>query len=277
MQQMKLKVLVVALAVAGMAATTLAANRASNPGLSAFKAQSRALRQEAQQAKVEAAAAVGSEVGDAASFGRNARYIGLMSSGTIYLTEFAEECVDDPEFPFGPDDHCVVLNPQPTVTNFDFPDVARMVIPAKASNSLFCHWQTPIASTFLANGTGAQFNARIVYNPYYSFENPVLADPALINPVTGLPFGGKIDTSLPGIRHQLTLQPNESYLGRDDETRACIAGMISKLQLMQTYGLTEAKANEFFKKDTIVTMGISGQAQGVISSSIINNVRWLGD
>jgi hypothetical protein len=200
-----------------------------------------------------------------------------MNSGGIYLTEFAEECVEDPDFPFGPDDRCVVLNPQPANTTFDFPDVGRMVIPAKASTTLFCHTQTPISTAFLYNGTAAPFTARVVYNPYYTFENVVLADPGLINPVTGLPFNGKLTTTLAGIRHQLTLQPNEQFLGRDDETRFCIAGMVSKRQLIETYGLTDAQATEFFKKDTIVTMGISGSAQGVISASMINNVRWLGD
>ena len=274
---MKLKVLVAAIALAGLAATTLAASSAKTR-TTANKAEARQIRKDMQQAKVEAAAAVGSEVGDPHSFGRYAKYIGLMNSGAIYLTEFAEECVPDPEFPFGPDDKCVVLNPQPAVTTFDFEDVGRMVIPGKASTTLFCHTQTPIASSFLYNGTASPIpSARIVYNPRYTFENVVLADPSLINPLTGLPFNGKITTTLAGIRHQLTLQPNESFLGRDDETRFCIAGMVSKRQLMETYGLTEAKANEFFKKDTLVTMGISGQAQGVISSSLINNVRWLGD
>jgi hypothetical protein len=204
--------------------------------------------------------------------------MGLMSSGVIYLTEFPEDCVEDPANPFGPDDHCVVVNAAPAVTTFDFPDVARMTIPAKTSNSLFCHMQTPIASATLRNSTGATMpSARIVYNPYFKFENAVLMDPSLINPNTGLPFNGSLTQTLPGIRHQLTLQPNESFIGRDDETRVCINGMISYRQLVDGFGLSDAQAKEFFKKDTIITMGIAGSAQGVQFSSMINNVRWLGD
>ena len=119
-------------------------------------------------------------------------------------------------------------------------------------------------------------NARVVYNPVFTFENPVLNDPALINTDTGLPFNGKVVFTLPGIRHQLTLQPGESFQARDDESRVCINGMISKTQL-KTLGLTDTQATNFFKQDTIVTMGINGQAQGVTFSSIINNVRWMGD
>jgi hypothetical protein len=105
----------------------------------------------------------------------------------------------------------------------------------------------------------------------------VLADPSLIDPTTGLPFNGKLTQTLSGIRHQLTLQPGENFWGRDDETRVCINGMISKKMLMTSFGLTDAQATKFFTKDTIVTMGINGNAQGVIFSSMINNVRWLGD
>jgi hypothetical protein len=234
------------------------------------------MKQEQKAAKAVAAAVAASDVGDADSFGRNAKWIGLMSSGVIQLTDFADDCLPE-NFQGGPDDHCVVLNPQPLATTFSFPDVGRMVIPAKAANSLFCHAQTPISSTLLQNTSGAGMTARVTYTPTYTFENPVLADPSLIDPTTGLPFNGKLTQTLSGISHRLTLQPGENFFGRDDETRFCINGMISKNMLKTTFGLTDAQATKFFTKDTIVTMGISGNAQGVIFSSMINNTRWLGD
>jgi hypothetical protein len=222
-----------------------------------------------------AAAPLPEDVGDADSFGRNAKWIGLMSSGVIYLSDFADDC-DPANFQGGPDDHCVVLNAQPALTTFSFPDVGRMVVPAKTSNSLFCHMQTPISSTLLQNYATPNLGARVVFNPTFTFENEVLNDPTLIDPSTGLPFNGKISFTLPGISHQLTLQPGENFFGRDDETRVCINGMISKAQL-KAAGLSDAQATNFFKKDTIVTMGISGNARGVVFASIINNVRWMGD
>ena len=278
---MKLKVLVSAMLIAGLGASAvaMAANAKAKAAIrsAATQAEVKAMRKEFQTAKATQTVGVAaSDVGDADSFGRNAKWIGLMSSGTIYLTDFADECLPE-NFQGGPDDHCVVLDPQPATTTFDFPDVARMVIPARSSNSLFCHAQTPISTTFLQNTSGATIpSARVFFNPVFTFENPVLNDPALIDPGTGLPYGGKISFTLPGVRHQLTLQPGEQYVGRDDETRVCINGMISKIQL-RAAGLSETQATNFFKEDTIVTMGISGQARGVVSSSIINNVRWLGD
>ena len=276
---MKLKEHVAAIAVAGLAVSALAATAVAANG-NTRSAETRsdvaAIKQEQKAAKAVATAVAASDVGDADSFGRNAKWIGLMSSGVIQLTDFADDCLPE-NFQGGPDDHCVVLNPQPMSTTFSFPDVGRMVIPAKAANSLFCHAQTPIASTLLQNQSAGGMTARITYTPTYTFENPVLADPSLIDPTTGLPFNGKLTQTLSGIRHQLTLQPGENFLGRDDETRFCINGMISKNMLMTSFGLTDAQATKFFTKDTIVTMGITGNAQGVVFSSMINNVRWLGD
>lgn len=274
---MKLKVLVAAIAVAGLAATAVAAVAASGNSRSAeVRADVSAMKQEQKAAKAVATLVAASDVGDADSFGRNARWIGLMSSGVIQLTDYPDDCLPE-NFQGGPDDHCVVLNAQPALTTFSFPDVGRMVIPAKSANSLFCHAQTPISSTLLQNQTASPYTHRIVYTPTFTFENPVLADPSLIDPTTGLPFNGKLTQTLSGIRHQLTLQPGENFTGRDDETRFCINGMVSKKMLMTSFGLTDAQATKFFTKDTIVTMGITGSAQGVIFSSIINNVRWMGD
>jgi len=277
---MKLKVLVAAMVIAGLgaSATAVAVNgKGRTVRSAATTAEVRAMQKEMANAKaVQTAGVSASDVGDADSFGRNAKWIGLMGSGTILLTDFADDCLPA-NFPSGPDDHCLVLNAQPAVTNFNFPDVARMVIPAKTSNSLFCHIQTPISATFLQNTTGAAIqNARVVFNPVYTFENSALNDPSLINTQTGLPFNGKVEFTLPGIRHQLTLQPGESFSARDDDSRVCINGMISKIQLREL-GLTDAQATDFFKHDTIVTMGINGSAQGVSFSSIVNNTRWMGD
>src|SRR6478736_4108040 len=125
---MKLKILVSAMVVAGLGASAIAvAANSSGRGRNAeTQAEVRAMKKESQDAKAAQTAGVAaSDVGDADSFGRNARWIGLMSSGTIFLTDFPDDC-DPANFPNGPDDHCIVVNPQPAITTFDFPDVARM-------------------------------------------------------------------------------------------------------------------------------------------------------
>jgi len=278
---MKLKALVVALAMAGVATTATAAKApAQKQDFKAIRAEMAAARTEMGFSAASSASAKTSggpsaaDVGDADSFGRYAKYIGLMSTGVINL---ADDCTPDPSAPPGPEDHCVVLNPQPAATNVTIADVARMTIPAKSSNSIFCHWQTPIAITQWQNLTAANIpNARVVYSPSYRFENPVLNDPGLVDPVTGLPLGGSITISLSQIRHHETLEPGEIKLERDNDTRVCVGGAISAAAL-KSYGLSDAQVAKFFANDTKVTMDLLVQSVGVSFSSVIVGTRWMGD
>ena len=266
---MKLRVLVCALAAVGVTATaTVWAKKPLNPDYVAAR------KEIATQRAVEALAATAT-VGDADSFGRNVRFIGLMNSGVVSL---ASDCTPDPDFPPGPDDHCIVTNPAPTTTTFNIPDVARVLIPAKSANSLFCHWQTPLVVYGFRNPTASyQPNGRIVITPTYTIQNPVLNDPSLINPDTGLPFGGSFTVSLTGIRHQRGLQPGDYQVERDSSTRSCIGGIVSKAALIEGWGLSPTQAANFFKNDTVITMNITGSATLVDFASIVYGVRFVGD
>jgi hypothetical protein len=151
-------------------------------------------RKDLQEARIEAATPATTTVGDADSFGRYVKYIGLISTGFILVQS---DCSADATGPLGPEDHCVVTNPAPAITSINIPDVARMIIPAKSSNSLFCHNQTAIVTYAFANNTGVyQPNARIVLTPSYVIQNASLNDPSLIDPTTGLPFNGQITLGL---------------------------------------------------------------------------------
>jgi hypothetical protein len=249
-----------ALPVAAHAATPLATERA-------------AARAEVRAVRAEAAAAV-TDVGDADSFGRNVRFIGTMQSGLLSL---AGDCTPDPSAPPGPDDHCVTTAPAPLPTPFHIADVGRVVIPARAAHSLICHWQTPFVVYAFRNPTGVyQPNARFIVTPGYTIQNEVLNDPSLIDPATGLPFGGHYDTALAGIRQSRSLQPGEFQTERENATRVCLGGIISKQGLIGM-GLSDAQATEFFKHDTVITMRLDGQAQLVDFASIIYGVRFVGD
>lgn len=265
---MNFRILACALIGTTLAATAWA-KKPVNPEYLQVKKEMAAAR------RMDAAAATGATSGDADAYGRNLKFIGLMSTGNITL---ASDCTPDPSFPPGPDDHCIVLNPAPATTAFTINDAAHIVIPAKSANSLFCHWQTPITYYSLHNDTGVfQGNARFVVTPNYTLENEVLNDPSLIDPTTGLPFGGSLTLGLSGIRHMRSMQAGESETNMENTTRSCIAGLISKRALIEGYGLTDAQATAFFKHDTIVTMNIRGTANLVDFASIYYGTRFVGD
>jgi len=129
-----------------------------------------------------------------------------------------------------------------------------------------------------SNPTGVyQGQARAIFTATYKIENEVLNDPTLIDPSTGLPYGGVINTSLGAVRDGRSLQPGETQVYRDNYTRACLGGLVSKRALMESYGLSDAQATKFFKKDTKITIGMIGSTRHVSDGSMIIGTRFVGD
>lgn len=232
-------------------------------------------KSEARMESKLAAAAAATTTGDDDSFGRNVKYLGLITTGGIFLQS---DCTPDPTAPLGPEDHCIVTNAAPASTPISVPDAARMIIPGRSTTSLICQMQTPVTVWTFYNPTAFVIpTARFIVTPQYKIENEVLADPSLIDPNTGLPFNGSFTVSLPGIRHSRTLQPGELQTEREVSSRTCIGGIVSRRQLVESYGLSDALARKFFKKDTIITMNINGSVNGVDFASIIYGTRMYGD
>jgi hypothetical protein len=180
--------------------------------------------------------------------------------------------------PSGPDDLCQTLAPPPAPTNFHFVDAARIVLPAKATHSLLCYWFSPVLSITYDNPTAAPVIARLRYTPTLTVENPVLADPALIDPTTGAPFAGSLLTSMTSSESlEMPLPAGVQFTQRTRDSAVCMAGLLSRRALTETYGLTGAQADEFFKQPTTVRMNVAGSAQYVSAANLIFGLRIVGD
>jgi hypothetical protein len=257
-----------------LAASVTASAAESGDARKLLREEQLAARKDAHAQQLVATAAAPATVGDADSYGRYVKFIGLMNTGVISL---ADDCTPDPAFPPGPEDHCIVPNPAPALTSFTINDAARVLIPAKSANSLFCHWQTPFVSFGFSNPTGVdQPAARIILTPTYVIQNPVLNDPALVDPTTGVPLAGSITVSLPGVRRARSLHPGEVQVERENGTRVCDTGIVSKA-LLASYGLSAAQQAAFFKADTVITMNLVGSARLVNFASVIYGTRFVGD
>ena len=211
------------------------------------------------------------EVGDVDSFGRQVRWLGL----TQMDITLADTC---PPPGTTPNSACAVLDPPGAVTSFNFDDVARITLPAKSADSLLCYWLSPFLTTTYDNPTAAPVIARLNFSPTLTIENPVLDDPALIDPMTGLPFGGSLLTGMTSSeRFEVPLAAGMQLSERKRDSAVCIAGFVSRRSLVQNYGLTEAQAKEFFKKKTTIRMNITGSAQYVQNALWIFGLRVVGD
>jgi hypothetical protein len=260
----------------GTVALTLAVGSAQAQSASEradFRAEVKAIR----SAAVQDAPGVPPGGSDPDSFGRNVQFDGLLQSGTVSLQS---DCTPAPGDPApGPDDRCVVLNAAPASTTFDLADIGRLTIPGRSVHSLLCHWLTPIAYYSFRNSTGVtQPNAVFRLIPYAVVESSVLADPTLIDPTTGLPFNGRLETSFAATyQDSQSLDPGQTATRRFSTTRVCIGGFLTKSLLMDGYGLTDAQATAVFRHDITVRFGLRGSAAMVDGALVTYGLRVVGD
>jgi hypothetical protein len=217
-----------------------------------------------------AAAVTPEDVGDADSFGKNVTYLGFAQTLGVTL---ADDCTGtDPLV-----ERCIVQNAAPAPTTFVESDLAVMNLPAKATKTLMCFTLTPSIFVDWSNFTGAQQIARFTAGALIRIENPVLADPALIDPFTGLPYNGVLETGLSTWHHSRTMPDNSHEQERSMQTRSCIAGLISRRALVDDYGLTDSQAKEFFKKPMTIRFGSRGTVAMSQYTNYFYGIRLYGD
>lgn len=217
------------------------------------------------------------DVGDVDSFGRAVKYIGVTQTGVVNLLPDCTPAPGDP--PLGPDDRCVTLVPEPGITNFAFNDLGRINLPAKATNSLLCHALTSFPFWHFNNTSGAPAPAaQFRFGASFTVENALLSDPSLIDPTTGLPFNGSLLVSFSSLLQDgRFLDVGEQATQRQITTRDCLAGTLSKRSLMETYGLTSAQADNFFKNPMTIRFNLNGSASFVDQAQVFYGVRYYGD
>jgi hypothetical protein len=217
-----------------------------------------------------AAAPTTADVGDAESFSKNVIYLGLAQTLPVTLVD---DCTgSDPTT-----ERCIVQNPAPAVTTFNETGLATLNLPAKASKSLLCFTLTPFIVVDWQNGTASPATARFSANADITITNSLLDDPALIDPNTGLPFGGAIQVSLSTWARTHTMQSGEIDNERSTQSRACIAGIISQRALIDNYGLTATQAKDFFKKPMTLTFGSHGTVSLSTFTQYFYGFRVYGD
>jgi len=213
--------------------------------------------------------------GDADSFHRPARFIGVASTGIVQLTS---DCTPDPANPPGPDDRCFVVTPTPgVVTNFEAIDVGRLTLPADSAHSLLCPMFTLSLYQSLSNPSAAAALGLFHFAPSLTFESIVLSNPRAIDPTTHLPYNGELTIAYSGYTTDTTLQPAAVDVRQQAYTRGCIGGL-NKQALIQSYGLPADLAEQFFRQPITVHLNLpAGRASLVDFAYVYYGVRLLGD
>jgi hypothetical protein len=225
-------------------------------------------------AAAQAAPPTVEEVGDPDSFGRDVIYLGSAQSSNIALQD---DCTPDPSAPPGPNDRCIVLAAQPAATSWNEDGLVTLQLPADSTKSLVCFALTPSVNYEFNNFTGVlQPNARFTGRAVITIENEVLNDPTLIDPNTGLPYGGRMTLTLSTWSESRSLAAGEREQKSMFLSRHCIGGLVSKRSLVGG-GLSETQAKQFFKKPMKFTFGSSGIVQLVDFANYFYGIRLYGD
>ena len=217
-----------------------------------------------------AAAVTPEDVGDADSFGRNVTYLGIAQSISVTL---ADDCTGtDPLV-----ERCTLQNPAPAPTTVIENDLAVINLPAEGDEDADVFHAHAVDLRRLGELHRRQQTARFNANALITIENPVLADPALIDPATGLPFNGVLEIALLTWSHIQSMPDNATETERSMQTRSCIAGIISRRVLVDDYGLTDAQAKEFFKKAMTLRFGARITAAMSQYTNYFYGIRLYGD
>jgi hypothetical protein len=214
------------------------------------------------------------QVGDAESFGRNVRWLGMASNGVAAVnTDCAALQQEDPTVP------CQQVNDYAVDTRFSFSDLGKIELPAGAANSMLCHWLTPFLQGYYYTESTTLTVGRIAYSPNITIESAVLNNPAMINPVTGAPFNGRIVKGAGYEIEQALLQQGLplTQVAFRQRTVTCAGALVSKQQLVDTYGLTHAQADQFFASPITLRFGVSGAVRNVNHALLMIGARVVGD
>lgn len=210
------------------------------------------------------------EVGDADSFGRPMKWLGVAQADVI----LTEDC-SLPEFQGR---NCAQTLPAPAQTTFAFQDVDSITLPGNAAHSLLCHWFSPMLMLGYENPGAQPAVARLRYSPRLRIQSEVLDDPALLDPTTGRPFDGSLLTPISSHEQMATtLLAHEERFEVLRDSNTCMAGFLTRRQLVETYGLTEAQARSVFGHPMTISIQIEGAASYVGEASLVFGLRILGD
>jgi len=201
----------------------------------------------------EAAQSPGNDqVGDGDSFGRSVNFLGFAQVEGVLISS---DCTGFPP------ERCVVpADPEQTTSIGFIGDEAVVKLPARAARSLLCFTLTPIGDISFNNSSATRQPANARFGAVWRIESEVLQDPALVNPITGLPFGGFIASGSQLAVEFRTLDPGEGQLVLPLASRSCISGHLSRRQLIGL-GLSEAQARDVFRKPMTIRFGANASAR----------------
>lgn len=212
------------------------------------------------------------DVGDADTFGKPMKWLGAMSSPRFI---FRTDCSRPSRFWIC---HPIYADSGGSASDGIYHDVARMTLPPRSMDRMLCHWQTvTINAQFFNRPDYGTRPVAVEVFPFITVESDVLNDPALVDPDYGTPLGGRLTLNMPRAAVHAQLEPGDRVQGSESSTRTCVGGILTRANLRQYWGLSEAQVKAFFDGPITLRMNVSALAHGVENGSYQVSYRFVGN
>jgi hypothetical protein len=217
-------------------------------------------------------------VNDPDSIGRYVKYLDAINPLVISYHTVGAPCfqyapsVPQPTSPIT----CVPLT-GPT-TNFQVLPITSagdIAVAANASRSLLSLNLQPVADYNLNNANALRSALVLSAQVKVTIESSVLSDLNLINPRTGQPFDGKIESTYQWIFDNRVVEPSNSFAVASKMPFEVT--VLSRKMLTTMYGISATRAALIFARPITVKVSTTGNLLGSGRANFFLNGRLLGD
>src|SRR5688500_8667193 len=226
---------------------------------------------------------------DTASFGKNAKFLGSLYAGTLYVYRSCDPQIllDELQLTLAADDHCIVHNSTtPMVVTNVFDPVWQITIPANSvDNVIYPMLNNSIgydafASTPGTPPTGNGYFGGLAFfrfSPVVTIESVALNDPLAIDPTSGLPMNGSFTATLPGTRFRNFVVRDDDFIS-DSDGYASVGGRGFSRTYFAAIGLPQSVINNLFKKSMTLKFGIRADVNGPVQAAYFSyTFRLMGN
>jgi len=277
----KLFILVLALIVPAGAATAQKAR-----DLEALREARQEMQIEKKQTSQMASLVLPTDFNDTASFGKNAKFLGSLYAGSLYIYRSCDPQIllSELQLTLAPDDHCIVHNSTtPMTTTSVFDPAWQITIPANTvENVIYPMLNNHVGYDAFAsqpptgNGYPSGF-AFFRFSPIVTIESVALNDPAAIDPSTGSPMNGSYTATLPGTRVRSFLVRDDDFIS-DNDGYASVGGRGFSRIYFESLGLPRSVINNLFRRQMTLKFGIRAVVNGPVQHAFYSyTFRLLGN
>ena len=202
------------------------------------------------------------------TFGHTVIYLGLLTATIIFDPTCAPGTYVPPQL-------CVVLQAAPGETDFSFPNLASMVVPANSTKNTLLPSLTPVFAYDLLNTTTSDQTGVVNLVTTITIISPVLNIPSLINPNTGQPYNGTYPLTFPGPHTARLMSPGEEFFEKFRITDQGIQAF--DVEAFLSSNLPAIVVQALFAHPMTIQIGLSGKVQLMDTGSLSFRARFFGD